>query len=164
LPRRRTVVQVDAHADARCGASERSGGSVAAGPMLLWLVDRADPQDRRAPGWRNSGLALRQMQAGPGRGHVAVGFRTKGTIELPRAPKSCENPGCWGENTPKTGLISLRIGENRLYSAPSHTETWLKRPSGGNRADWLVLLTRFRRNQPENYIHGATRILDASAA
>src|SRR5467141_4238792 len=37
-----------------------------------------------------------------------------------------------------------------LYTAPSHTETWLKRPSGGSRAEKARLLTRFRRNQPEN--------------
>jgi hypothetical protein len=60
------------------------------------------------------------------------------------------NRGNWAENTPKIGLISLRLAENRLYSAPSHTEAWLKRPSGGNRADKARLLTRFRRNQPEN--------------
>ena len=52
--------------------------------------------------------------------------------------------------SPKTGLIFLRLAENRLYSRPSHTETWLRRPSGGNRADKARLLTRFRRNQPEN--------------
>src|ERR1700730_3193803 len=50
----------------------------------------------------------------------------------------------------KTGRISLLLVEIRLYSAPSHTETWLKRPSGGSRAEKARLLTRFRRNQPEN--------------
>jgi hypothetical protein len=50
----------------------------------------------------------------------------------------------------KTGRISLLLAEIRLYSAPSHTETWLKRPSGGSRAEKARLLTRFRRNQPEN--------------
>ena len=58
----------------------------------------------------------------------------------------------------------LASGENPLYTAPSHTETWLKRPSGGSRADKARLLTRFRRNQPENQNYGATRFLYASAA
>ncbi|KRR08315.1 hypothetical protein CQ12_36690, partial [Bradyrhizobium jicamae] len=31
-----------------------------------------------------------------------------------------------------------------------------QRPSGGNRASQARLLTRFRRNQPENYHYGAT--------
>ena len=30
--------------------------------------------------------------------------------------------------------ISLLLPKIPLYSAPSHTETWLKRPSGGSRA------------------------------
>src|SRR5579872_5414832 len=34
--------------------------------------------------------------------------------------------------------ISLLLVEIRLYSAPSHTETWLERPSGGSRAIRLV--------------------------
>src|SRR6516165_931246 len=34
--------------------------------------------------------------------------------------------------------MSLLLAQIRLYSAPSHTETWLKRPSGGNRADRRV--------------------------
>jgi len=34
----------------------------------------------------------------------------------------------------KSGLISLLLAGIRLYTAPSHTETWLKRPSGGSRA------------------------------
>src|SRR5436305_8994009 len=46
--------------------------------------------------------------------------------------------------------ISLLPPKIRLYTAPSHTETWLKRPSGGSRAEKARLLTRFRRNQPEN--------------
>src|SRR5215475_3163778 len=32
-------------------------------------------------------------------------------------------------------LISLLLAEMALYSAPSHTETWLTRPSGGNRGE-----------------------------
>ena len=50
----------------------------------------------------------------------------------------------------KSGRISLLLAEIPLYTAPSHTETWLKRPSGGSRAEKARLLTRFRRNQPEN--------------
>src|SRR3982075_4727954 len=38
----------------------------------------------------------------------------------------------------KNGPISLLLAKIRLYTAPSHTETWLKRPSGGNRAIRLV--------------------------
>src|ERR1700716_4348975 len=38
----------------------------------------------------------------------------------------------------KNGQISLLLAKIRLYTAPSHTETWLKRPSGGNRAIRLV--------------------------
>src|SRR3974390_176582 len=34
--------------------------------------------------------------------------------------------------------MSLLLAQIRLYTAPSHTETWLKRPSGGNRADRRV--------------------------
>src|SRR5215469_7580017 len=34
----------------------------------------------------------------------------------------------------KSGLISLLLAKFPLYSAPSHTETWLQRPSGGSRA------------------------------
>src|SRR3954452_19470024 len=34
--------------------------------------------------------------------------------------------------------ISLLLAGIRLYTAPSHTETWLKRPSGGSRAIRLV--------------------------
>jgi hypothetical protein len=53
--------------------------------------------------------------------------RHLGLIEVPAA-------GGPLRSAPAFGLISLRCGEKRLYSAPSHTETWLKRPSGGNRA------------------------------
>jgi hypothetical protein len=38
-----------------------------------------------------------------------------------------------------------------------------QRPSGGSRASQARLLTRFRRNQPENYHYGATRFFYASA-
>ena len=55
-------------------------------------------------------------------------------------------PGSGG----KKGRISLLLAKIPLYTAPSHTETWLKRPSGGSRAEKARLLTRFRRNQPEN--------------
>src|SRR6266699_1731648 len=41
----------------------------------------------------------------------------------------------WGT---ETGPISLLLAKIRLYTAPSHTETWLKRPSGGSRAARLV--------------------------
>src|SRR2546423_12622394 len=41
----------------------------------------------------------------------------------------------WGT---ESGLISLLLAGIRLYTAPSHTETWLKRPSGGSRAIRLV--------------------------
>jgi hypothetical protein len=44
--------------------------------------------------------------------------------------------GClWGTEEPR---ISLLLAEIPLYTAPSHTETWLKRPSGGSRAIRLV--------------------------
>src|SRR5882724_7351417 len=70
---------------------------------------------------------------------------------VPVHSRGSSNAGCAdGANAGKTGLISLRLAEKRLYSAPSHTETWLKRPSGGSRAIKARLLTRFRRNQPEN--------------
>src|ERR1700722_13293397 len=38
----------------------------------------------------------------------------------------------------KSGPISLLMPKIPLYTAPSHTETWLKRPSGGSRAIRLV--------------------------
>ena len=50
----------------------------------------------------------------------------------------------------KFGPFSLLLAEIALYTAASHTETWLNTPSGGNRACQARLLTRFRRNQPEN--------------
>jgi hypothetical protein len=56
---------------------------------------------------------------------------------------------CAGEAS-EMGPISLLLAKIPLYTAASHTETWLKRPSGGSRADKARLLTRFRRNQPEN--------------
>ena len=56
-----------------------------------------------------------------------------------------------GEKALRIGHISLLLVKIPLYTAPSHTETWLNRPSGGNRADKARLLTRFRRNQPENF-------------
>jgi len=58
--------------------------------------------------------------------------------------------------TSQSGPFSLLLAEIALYSAPSHTETWLIRPSGGSRAVKARLLTRFRRNQPENQNYGAT--------
>ncbi|MCC8974951.1 hypothetical protein [Bradyrhizobium brasilense] len=70
----------------------------------------------------------------------------------------------WAYPTGVTGRISLLLAQIALYSAPSHTETWLKRPSGGNRAIQARLLTRFRRNQPENYHYVATRFFYASVA
>src|SRR3569623_85863 len=38
-----------------------------------------------------------------------------------------------GEYRPRKALISLRLAEIALYTAPSHTEAWLTRPSGGSR-------------------------------
>jgi len=67
-----------------------------------------------------------------------------------------ENRGFLGNNAPKTGLISLRIAENRLYSAPSHTETWLTRPSGGNRANRLVIAHTFPEEPTGELNYGAT--------
>src|SRR5579864_524504 len=64
----------------------------------------------------------------------------------------------------ETGRISLLLAKIRLYSAPSHTETWLKRPSGGSRAIRLACSHVSARNQPENLNDGATRFHDASAA
>jgi hypothetical protein len=55
-----------------------------------------------------------------------------------------------GQLAVKTDPISLLLPEIPLYTAPSHTEAWLKRPSGGSRANQARMLTRFRRNQPEN--------------
>src|SRR6266436_620853 len=58
---------------------------------------------------------------------------------VPVHSRGSSNAGCAdGANAGKTGLIFLRPAEKRLYSAPSHTETWLKRPSGGSRAIRLV--------------------------
>jgi hypothetical protein len=70
------------------------------------------------------------------KGHAKSGVPAKPSIRA-QSPK----------NHPR---ISLLLGKIRLYTAPSHTETWLKRPSGGSRAEKARLLTRFRRNQPEN--------------
>src|SRR5205823_14743921 len=64
----------------------------------------------------------------------------------------------------KKARISLLLAKIPLYTAPSHTETWLKRPSGGSRAEKACLLTRFRRNQPENLDYGTSRFFYASAA
>src|ERR1700742_3312060 len=82
------------------------------------------------------------------------------SIWSPEGRKSQFRPGIVAESGP----FSLRPAKIRLYSRPSHTETWLKRPSGGSRAVKARLLTRFRRNQPENYHYGATRFLYAPAA
>src|SRR6266481_9499673 len=87
--------------------------------------------------------------------------RKRAHSRLPDGPRSADvfgaglsyflgsGPGSLALGT-KNARISLLLMEIPLYTAPSHTETWLKRPSGGSRADKARLLTRFRRNQPEN--------------
>src|SRR5258708_2026205 len=72
------------------------------------------------------------------------------TRPLESIAKRLQMPGAWPPWQAKTARISLLLAKIPLYTAPSHTETWLKRPSGGSRADKARLLTRFRRNQPEN--------------
>ena len=56
----------------------------------------------------------------------------------------------WGLDGQKTGLISLLLAEIRLYTAPSHTEAWLYKAVRWLPGHKARLLTRFRRNQPEN--------------
>jgi len=75
-------------------------------------------------------------------------------------PKSASELG-FGAKKPR---ISLRLAKIPLYTAPSHTETWLKRPSGGNRAVRLVCSHVSARNQPENSYDGTTRFFHAPAA
>jgi hypothetical protein len=102
---------------------------------------------------------------------TAVGFRPSvqnlprtpgpqpGLAESDRRPDGSEKrsqSGYLAENAPKTGLISLRAAENRLYSAPSHTETWLTRPSGGNRANRLVIAHTFPEEPTGEPFYGAT--------
>src|SRR4029077_2397054 len=70
-----------------------------------------------------------------------------------RRPKRRERP--FGGRTqlktaPKTGLISLLLAKIRLYTAPSHTEAWLYKAVRWQPGHMARLLTRFRRNQPEN--------------
>src|SRR5437667_7195200 len=88
---------------------------------------------RLAP--RRSGIARRHENPG----------------KAPQGPKS--DPSTHGPKYPRTNAgdrtfcppaarqmarISLLPPKIRLYTAPSHTETWLKRPSGGSRAERLV--------------------------
>jgi predicted nucleic acid-binding protein len=75
--------------------------------------------------------------------------RYLGLVEVPAKPRGEAEPDR-AKKPPKSGPFSLLLAEIALYSAPSHTETWLIRPSGGSRAEKARLLTRFRRNQPEN--------------
>src|SRR6478609_6988993 len=69
-----------------------------------------------------------------------------------------------GPGAAKTGRISLLPAGIRLYTAPSHTETWLSQAVRWQPGHKARLLTRFRRNQPENYHYVATRFFYASAA
>ena len=50
----------------------------------------------------------------------------------------------------ETGRISLLLAGIRLYTAPSHTETWLSKAVRWRPGRKARPLTRFRRNQPEN--------------
>src|SRR5215471_12651893 len=81
-----------------------------------------------------------------------------------RAGKGSRRRGFLPARLAKTGLISLLPAKIRLYSAPSHTETWLKRPSGGNRADRLVCSHVSGGTNRRIQDHGATRFHHASAA
>ena len=69
-----------------------------------------------------------------------------------------------GENGPQTGLISLLLAKIRLYSAPSHTETWLSKAVRWQPGRSGSFAHTFPEEPTGELNHGATRFLDASAA
>src|SRR5215218_7465105 len=79
-------------------------------------------------------------------------------------PKWPHSSARTGPAADKTGRISLLLAGIRLYTAPSHTEAWLSKAVRWRPGHKARLLTRFRRNQPENDHYGATRFFYASAA
>jgi hypothetical protein len=81
---------------------------------------------------------------------LSFGLNRRWEIRTPQPVFAGCGPGFNRPRGGKKGRISLLLAKIPLYTAPSHTETWLKRPSGGSRAEKARLLTRFRRNQPEN--------------